>query len=217
MPNRYYLTTPIYYVNDVPHVGTSYTTVAADILARFHQSRGEEVLFATGTDENATKVVQAAEAKGMQPQPFVDGMAESFKRAWTELNVEYDVFIRTSEPRHKRAVQTFFQTLQDRGDIYQGPYEGWYCVACEQYYTEKELAPGNLCTVHQRPVEKVKEESYFFRLSAYQTRLQEFYDRVLRVGTDQFDAEQPRERHQRTDGFGAQLTHGATLGGREPR
>jgi len=176
MPNRYYLTTPIYYVNDVPHVGTSYTTVAADILARFHRARGEEVLFATGTDENATKVVQAAEARGMEPQPFVDGMAESFKRAWAELNVEYDVFIRTSEPRHKRAVQTFFQTLQDRGDIYQGPYEGWYCVSCETFFAQDEVPEVNgerRCPniPEHPPLKLVQETNYFFALSRYGERL----------------------------------------------
>src|SRR5687768_16603408 len=125
MSSRFYITTPIYYVNDVPHIGTSYTTIAADILARFHRLRGEEVLFATGTDENATKVLQAAEARGKEPLPFVDEMAESFRRAWEALNVEQDVFIRTTEPRHRRAVEALFSTLQERGDIYQGPYEGW--------------------------------------------------------------------------------------------
>ena len=178
MPQRYYLTTPIYYVNDIPHIGTSYTTIAADILARFHRARGDEVLFATGTDENATKVVQAAEARGMEPQPFVDGMAANFERAWAQLNIDYDVFIRTSEPRHRRAVQEFFKTLQDRGDIYQGPYEGWYCVSCETYFSEEEApevdGERRCPNIPQHPpLMRVQETNYFFALSKYGDRLLE--------------------------------------------
>lgn len=179
MSSRYYLTTPIYYVNDVPHIGTSYTTIAADILARFHRSRREDALFATGVDENATKVVQAAEARGMEPQPFVDLMAESFRRAWADLNVEQDVFIRTTDSRHKHAVQTFFTTLQDRGDIYQGPYEGWYCVSCETFFTAEEAAEANgerRCPniAEHPPLKLVQETNYFFALSRYGDRLKEY-------------------------------------------
>ena len=178
MAERFYLTTPIYYVNDVPHIGTSYTTIAADILARFHRLRGEEVLFATGTDENAPKVAEAAQKQGMQPLPFVDGMAQRFQAAWDELNVEYDVFIRTTEERHTRAVQTFVKTLQERGDIYQGPYEGWYCMSCETYYSADEAPEVNgarQCpTVPQHPPLKlVQETNYFFALSRYGDRLLE--------------------------------------------
>jgi len=176
MSGRFYLTTPIYYVNDVPHVGTSYTTIAADILARFHRLRGEEVLFATGTDENATKVVEAAERAGQAPQAFVDGMAENFRSAWRELHVDYDVFIRTTEPRHQQAVQTFFRTLQERGDIYQGPYEGWYCVNCETFFAPEEAPEvdgARACpNVPQHPPLKlVQETNYFFALSRYGERL----------------------------------------------
>ncbi len=179
----YYLTTPIYYVNDVPHIGTSYTTVAADVLARYHRLRGEEVLFATGTDENATKVVEAAARHGMEPRAFVDQMAASFQRAWSELNVEYDVFIRTSEERHHRAVQHLFRTLQERGDIYAGPYEGWYCVNCETFFageetigTAAEDAGGERRCPNipeHPPLRLVKEENYFFALSRYGDRLLE--------------------------------------------
>lgn len=181
MSSRFYLTTPIYYVNDVPHIGTSYTTIAADILARFHRLRGEEVLFATGVDENATKVVQAAQARGMEPQPFVDGMAENFRRAWADLNVEEDVFIRTTEPRHKHAVQTFFKTLQDRGDIYQGPYEGWYCVSCETFFSAEEAEETNgerRCPniPEHPPLKLVRETNYFFALSRYGDRLREYIE-----------------------------------------
>jgi methionyl-tRNA synthetase len=172
MPPRFYLTTPIYYVNDVPHIGTSYTTVAADILARFHRLRGDEVLFATGTDENAPKVVKAAREQGMEPLPFVDRMAERFQAAWAELNVEHDVFFRTTEARHRRAVQQFFRTLQEKGDIYQGPYEGWYCISCETYFNPDETTEENgerRCPnepLHP-PLQLVQETNYFFALSRY--------------------------------------------------
>ncbi|MFN3651464.1 MAG: methionine--tRNA ligase [Armatimonadota bacterium] len=176
MPQRYYLTTPIYYVNDIPHIGTSYTTVAADILARFHRQRGEEVLFATGTDENAPKVAEAAAARGRDPQEFVDEMAGRFRQAWAELNVEHDVFIRTTEPRHKHAVSTFVKTLQERGDIYQGPYEGWYCISCETYFspeeapeTEGERRCPNI--PEHPPLRLVQETNYFFALTRYADRL----------------------------------------------
>lgn len=174
--SRFYITTPIYYVNDIPHIGTTYTTVAADILARFHRMRGEEVLFATGTDENATKVVQAAEQRGKDPRAFVDEMAENFKRAWTDLNIDYDVFIRTTEERHTRAVQAFFETVQQRGDIYKGPYEGWYCVSCETFYSAEEAPEVNgerRCPTEplHAPLKLVQEENYFFALSRYGDRL----------------------------------------------
>jgi methionyl-tRNA synthetase len=181
MANRFYLTTPIYYVNDVPHVGTSYTTIAADVLARFHRLRGEEVLFATGTDENAPKVVQAAAERGAEPQAFVDEMADRFKAAWRELNVEYDVFIRTTEARHRRAVQTFVKTLQQRGEIYQGPYEGWYCMACETYFNAEEAPEVDgvrRCPniPEHPPLRLVRETNYFFALSRYGDRLLEHID-----------------------------------------
>jgi len=181
MSSRYYLTTPIYYVNDVPHIGTSYTTIAADILARFHRLRRDDVLFATGVDENATKVVQAAQARGMEPQPFVDMMAESFRHAWADLNVEQDVFIRTTDARHKHAVQTFFKTLQDHGDIYQGPYEGWYCVSCETFFTAEEAVEANgerRCPniAEHPPLKLVQETNYFFALSRYGERLKEYIE-----------------------------------------
>lgn len=174
----YYLTTPIYYVNDVPHIGTSYTTLAADILARFHRLRGEEVLFVTGVDENATKVVEAAERAGLPPQAFVDQMADRFQQAWADLNIRHDVFIRTTEERHKRAVQAFFQTVQERGDIYQGPYEGWYCVNCETYFSPDEAPEENgvrRCPniPEHPPLKLVQETNYFFALSRYGDRLLE--------------------------------------------
>src|SRR5687767_191031 len=136
---RYYLTTPIYYVNDVPHIGSAYTTIAADILARFHRLRGEEVLFATGTDENAPKVLQAAQERGVPVAEYADRVSQHFIQAWERLNIAYDVFIRTTEERHVRAVQTLFRTLQERGDIYRGVYEGWYCLTDETFFSDEEV------------------------------------------------------------------------------
>lgn len=180
--DRFYVTTPIYYVNDVPHIGTSYTTVAADILARYHRMRGRDVLFATGTDENAPKVAQAAEARGMEPRAFVDEMADRFRQAWAELNVEYDVFIRTTEDRHARAVQELVRRLRDRGDIYRGPYEGWYCMSCETYFSPEEApeADGERRCPNEPlhpPLRLVRETNYFFALSRYADRLLEHIER----------------------------------------
>lgn len=176
MAQRFYLTTPIYYVNDVPHIGTSYTTIAADVLARFHRLRGEEVLFATGTDENAPKVAEAAEKAGKAPQPFVDEMAVRFQAAWKELHVDYDVFIRTTEPRHARAVETLVRKLQENGDIYMGPYEGWYCISCETYFgadEAPEVEGRRRCPNIEGhpPLRLVQETNYFFALSRYSDRL----------------------------------------------
>jgi methionyl-tRNA synthetase len=181
MPKRYYLTTPIYYVNDAPHIGTCYCTMAADVLARYHRLRGEEVLFATGTDENAPKVVAAAQEAGQETMAFVDRMAGRFRETWEALGITHDVFIRTTEPRHVRAAQHLFRTLQERGDIYQGTYEGWYCLPDETYFAEDEIKTGRnaqgeevrLCPVCERPVQRVKEENYFFALSRYADRLME--------------------------------------------
>jgi len=142
MSKTFYITTPIYYVNAEPHIGHAYTTIAADIIARFHRMRGEKVLFATGTDEHAIKVEQAAKEKGLPTKEFVDKVVQRFLDAWKALHIEFDDFIRTPEERHKRAVSKFFRTLLDRGDIYKGTYEGWYCVFCETFLREEELRGG---------------------------------------------------------------------------
>ncbi|HEX2568669.1 MAG TPA: methionine--tRNA ligase [Polyangia bacterium] len=178
--SRLYFTTPIYYVSDPPHLGHAYTTIIGDVFARYHRQRGDDTRYLTGTDEHGQKIERIAAARGRTPKAHADEVAETYRAAWERLNIRYDEFIRTTDPDHEETVVELWRRMEERGDIYLGHYEGWYCVACEQYYTEKELAPGNLCTVHQKPVEKVKEESYFFRLSAYQARLQEFYDRVQR-------------------------------------
>jgi methionyl-tRNA synthetase len=173
----FYITTPIYYPNDVPHIGHGYTSVAADFLARYHRLRGEEVLFLTGTDEHGLNIQRRAEAAGIDPQAWVDEMAPRWKEVWAGLDIAYDDYIRTTEPRHEKAVQRLLTAVHENGrdDIYLGTYEGLYCVSCEAYYTEDELVDG-MCPIHGRPVERMVEENYFFRLSAYADRLLEHYE-----------------------------------------
>jgi methionyl-tRNA synthetase len=173
----FYITTPIYYVNDVPHIGNAYTTVISDMVARFQRLRGRDVLFVTGTDEHAIKVAEAAEAQGLTAKDFVDKIAPKFKEVWNDLNISYDDFIRTTEPRHIKVVQEAFRRLLDSGDIYKGTYEGWYCVPDETFFRESEVTDG-LCPNPEcrRPVQWVQEENYYFRLSAYQDRLLEWIE-----------------------------------------
>jgi methionyl-tRNA synthetase len=176
--SRTYVTTPIYYVNDVPHLGTSYTTIAADAFRRYRQLRGEVVRMLTGTDEHGLKLEREARERGTEPARFVDEMSARFRAAWPELEIEPDDFIRTTEPRHEAGAAAFWQRIKDRNpdDIYLGHYEGWYCVGCEELKTEKDLEqPGNVCPLHKRPVERVKEPSYFFRLSRFEQPLLEHY------------------------------------------
>jgi methionyl-tRNA synthetase len=170
MPGRFYVTTPIYYVNDAPHIGHAFTTVIADAVARWHRLLGDETFFLTGTDEHGLKVAQSAEEAGMSPLEQADRNAARFRDAWKLLDISYDDFIRTTEPRHHAAVQALLQKIHDNGDIELGTYEGPYCVSCEAYYSEAELIDGN-CPVHGRPVVMLEEENYFFRLSRYEKRL----------------------------------------------
>ncbi len=172
---NYYLTTPIYYVNAKPHLGHAYTTIVGDALARWHRLLDDDVHFLTGTDEHGLKIQQAADAAGMSPQDFVDSIAPQFEEAWRQLNISNDDFIRTTEQRHKIGVAELLQRCYDAGDIELGVYAGKYCVACEEYYTDDELDPGDLCRIHKRPVEYFEEENYFFRLSRFQDRLLEWY------------------------------------------
>jgi len=172
---KFYTTTPIYYVNDAPHIGHAYTTVIGDALCRWHRLLGDDVLFLTGTDEYGLKNQQAADAQGVHPKVLGDRNSERFRQAWDELDIAYDDFIRTTEPRHTKAVQAFLQSIYDNGDIERGTYEGLYCVACEAYYTEDDLIDG-LCPVHGRPVQRMQEENWFFRLSRYQQRLLDYYE-----------------------------------------
>ncbi|HYY78207.1 MAG TPA: methionine--tRNA ligase [Actinomycetes bacterium] len=172
--DTFYLTTPIYYINDLPHIGHAYTTIAADVLARWRRAHGEKVLFLTGTDEHGQKVARAAEAGGLDPQAWTDRMVDRWKATWAELDVAYDDFIRTTEPRHVGAVKRLWQRLYDQGDVYLDSYQGLYCVACEQFYSPDELVDGK-CPIHGTPVETVREENYFFRISKYADRLLEHY------------------------------------------
>ena len=172
---RFYATTPIYYVNDAPHIGHAYSTVTADALCRWHRLLGDEVFFLTGTDEHGLNVKRKAEANGLSPIEQADRTSERFKDAWKLLEISYDDFIRTTERRHHRAVQAFLQTVYDNGDIELGTYEGPYCVSCEAYYTESELVDG-ACPVHLRPAELFKEDNWFFKLSRYEQRLLDWYE-----------------------------------------
>jgi methionyl-tRNA synthetase len=169
------LTTPIYYVNGQPHIGHAYTTIAADTLARFKRLEGYDVHFLTGTDEHGQKIARTAEGLGQTPQAYVDGIVASFKKMWQQLDISYDDFIRTTEERHQKVVQKVFQRLLDQDDIYLGTYEGWYCTPCESFWQEGQLLEGSLCPDCKRPVEWVREECYFFRLSKYQKPLLDFF------------------------------------------
>ena len=163
---KYYITTPIYYPSDRLHIGHAYTTVYCDAIARWRRFCGEEVFFLTGSDDHGQKVQRAAEARGLSPQAYVDQIVPTFKELWRRLDISYTDFIRTTEPRHHKVVQAIFQRLYDKGDIYKGTYEGWYCTPCETFWVESKLAEGN-CPDCGRPVEWVQEESYFFRISKY--------------------------------------------------
>ena len=169
---KYYITTPIYYPSDNLHIGHAYTTVAADSLARFHRLRGDDTHFLTGTDEHGQKIQRKADAVGKSPQEYVDGIVAGIKDLWSLLNISYDDFIRTTEDRHQERVQEIFTRLKDQGDIYKSEYEGWYCTPCETFWMERQLSEGK-CPDCNREVEKVREESYFFRLSKYADRLLE--------------------------------------------
>jgi len=175
MSKKYYLTTPLYYVNDIPHIGHAYTTVAADVLARYKRQLGCEVFFLTGTDEHGDKIWNAAKQKGQETQLFVDEVVKGFKKAWEALNISYDAFIRTTDKKHEAVVQNVFHTLLSQGDIYKGEYEGWYCTPCETYWAELELKDDidgrKLCPDCGRATDRLKEETYFFKLSKYQDQL----------------------------------------------
>ena len=170
MSNTFYVTTPIYYVNDVPHIGHAYTTIAADVLARFHRLRGFDVFFLTGLDEHGQKVQQAAAKAGVDPQTHCDRLMPKFKDLWTKLNISQNGFIRTTDPQHQAVVKRYLQSLYDKGLIYQAEYTGWYCTFDERFWTEKDVGQG-LCPDCQRPVERVSERNYFFRMSQFQDRL----------------------------------------------
>jgi len=170
MNEPYYITTPIYYVTDVPHIGHLYTTLAADIMARYQRMRGKDVWFLTGTDEHGEKIQKKAKEQNVTPQELADRVVERYREAWKFYEITNNDFIRTTEERHKKVVTNYMKQLMDTGDVYLGEYEGWYCVPDESYWTETQVVGGK-CPDCGRPVEKLKEESYFFRMSAYQDKL----------------------------------------------
>ena len=170
----YYITTPIYYVNDVPHIGHTYTTIVADVLARFHRMAGEKVRFLTGTDEHGQKIERAAKARGLAPIALADEVVERFRSLWTTLGISHDDFIRTTEARHKRGVEALFARIAAHGDLYKDRYAGWYCTSCESFYPENQIVDGR-CPDQGHKVEWTEEESYFFRLSRYQEPLLKHY------------------------------------------
>jgi methionyl-tRNA synthetase len=169
-PNNFYITTPIYYVNDVPHIGHAYTTVAADVLARYWRLRGRDVFFLTGLDEHGQKVQQAAAKAGIDPQVHCDKLAPQFQDLWKRLNISNDAFIRTTDIPHKLIVQQYIQELYDKHLIYKDDYTGWYCTFDERFWTEKDVETG-LCPDCKRPVERISEHNYFFKMGQYQNRL----------------------------------------------
>ncbi|MDA8019755.1 MAG: methionine--tRNA ligase [Thermoanaerobaculia bacterium] len=174
--STYYITTPIYYVNDLPHIGHIYTTMVTDTVARYQRMRGRDVYFLTGTDEHGQNIERVAESKGIKPLALADRVVERYHQLWSRLGMTHDDFIRTSEERHEAGVHEIIRLMEKNGDFYLGRHEGWYCPRCEIFYTEKELLDGNLCPIHKTPCEWKVEENVFFRLSKYQDRLLKLYD-----------------------------------------
>ncbi|MEA2169497.1 MAG: methionyl-tRNA synthetase [Solirubrobacteraceae bacterium] len=171
----FYVTTPIFYVNAVPHLGHAYSTIGADILARHHRQRGEDVFFLTGTDEHGEPVALAAEREGISPKEMADRNAQRFQDLLPLINASNDFFIRTTDERHKRAVQAVMQQIYDNGHVYKGTYEGWYCPRCADFKSENETGPANTCLIHEIPLLRENEENWFFRLSAFQEPLEKLY------------------------------------------
>ncbi|MEE9572038.1 MAG: methionine--tRNA ligase [Candidatus Neomarinimicrobiota bacterium] len=191
--NNYFLTTPIYYVNDKPHIGHAYTTILADVLARFHRTVGDKVFFLTGLDEHGLKVQQAADKKGITPQQHCDEMAPRFINLWKKLHIQYNDFIRTTEKRHESVVQNILKKVHEKGDIYFDEYAGLYCIGCERFYTEKELVDGK-CPQHEKPLETITEKNYFFKMGKYQQRLIDYIN-------NNPDFIQPKHRKNEILGF----------------
>ncbi len=192
-PSKYYVTTPIYYVNDKPHIGHAYTTILADVLANYHRLLDVPTHFLTGTDEHGQKVQQAADANGITPQEQCDQTVVRFQELWTRLEISHDDFIRTTEPRHKQVVRKILQDLYERDEIYRAEYEGWYCVGCERFFTEKDLIEGN-CPECGRKVDAIVESNYFFRMGKYQ-------DWLIQYIEEHPDFIQPSFRANETLGF----------------
>lgn len=194
MNTKFYITTPIYYVNDVPHIGHSYTQIAADVIARWKRQNGYDVFFLTGTDEHGMKIAISADEAGRTPQEQVDLMAQKYMDVWKDLNISYDGFVRTTDKVHVETVQNIFKTLHEKGDIYKGDYEGWYCRHCETYWTAFQLDGKEECKDCGRKVEKIKEEAYFLKLTKYQ-------DRLLKYINENPDFIQPASRRNEAINF----------------
>ncbi|RLE69908.1 MAG: methionine--tRNA ligase, partial [Thermoprotei archaeon] len=180
MKRIFYVTTPIYYPNDLPHIGHAYTTVLADVLARWHRLKGSDVFFLTGTDEHGLKLQRAAEKRGVKPKEFVNRMVPEFKKYWRLLEISYNRFIRTTDMDHEEVVKKALEKLYSKGLIYKGIYRGWYCSSCEKFYSEgeyEEKEGKKICPIHVKELEWVEEETYFLKLSAYQ-------DEVLKLVRD---------------------------------
>jgi methionyl-tRNA synthetase len=190
----FYVTTPIYYVNAAPHLGHAYTTIAADVMARHHRQRGEDVFFLTGTDEHGEPVADAAKAQGLEPKELADRNAERFKALAPRLDATNDFFIRTSDPEHGRRVQEVLQRVYDNGYVHEGLYEGWYCPRCADFKVENEIEEGNRCPIHHIELERHSEQNYFFKLSAFQERLEQLY-------ADQPDFVAPKVRYNEALSF----------------
>ena len=190
---KFFVTTPIYYVNDQPHLGSAYTTLAADVLARYHRIKGEKVFFLTGTDEHGGKIAEAAEKEGLSPQQLADQNVAKYQMAWDTLNISYDNFIRTTNPAHIETIKTVIRELDKKRLIYPGKYQGLYCQGCERFYTPKELVNGK-CPDHQREPQILEEDCYFFKLSAFQKPLLKLIDQGELII-------EPKERRNEITGF----------------
>ncbi len=174
--SKFSITTPLYYVNDIPHIGSAYTTIIADVVSRFHKLRGDHVLFITGTDEHGQKIQRTADNRGLSTQVHCDEIVQSYQELWKLLNIDYDRFSRTTDTRHHEIVKEFFQRVWERGDIYLSQQQGWYCVSCEEFKEERELLENKHCSIHINQKSEWRDESnYFFRLSKYQDQLDRLY------------------------------------------
>jgi len=191
---KFAVTTPLYYVNASPHMGSAYPTIAVDALARFYRMIGLHPVFVTGCDEHGEKILQAATKAGREPQDHCDLVSEEFRNLWTKLDIKYDRFIRTTSPRHEQIVKEFMERVWNNGDIYKAAYEGLYCTGCEEYKDPKDLLPGDMCPLHQAKCDSRKEENYFFKLTNYQDRLEQFLN-------ENIDFIRPRDRRNEVLGW----------------
>ncbi len=173
----FYITSPLYYVNDVPHVGSAYTTIACDTIARYKRLRGFDVCFLTGTDEHGQKIAKAAKAENKSPQEHCDFISDKFKELWNLLNIKYEIFSRTTSNKHEKIVQDFFNRVYKNGDIYEADYEGLYCEGCEDFKSEKDLTEDKLCPIHKQKAQEYKEKNYFFALSKYEKQLVDHFEK----------------------------------------